>query len=89
MALTQPQAKVRHPMTDNMELVEIIRGVLEAEKPPHELAQDVLTAIEASGRRIVPVEPTEAMLEAGMAEEGTDLASEYRAMLSASPKVTP
>jgi hypothetical protein len=80
---------------DNMELVEMIRSVLEAEKPPHELAQDVLTAIEASGRRIVPVGPTLKMIVAGasakpLANRMNTLtaAGVYAAMLSASPKVT-
>jgi hypothetical protein len=82
---------------DSMELVEIgVRAMLsESRKPgvgisnPAALVRAILTAIEASGRRIVPVEPTIAMIEAGMVEEATDLASEYRAMLFASPKVTP
>lgn len=54
-------------------------------------AQIALTAIEASGRRIVPVEPTEAMWVAGTKSLRLYLTSAdgiYGAMLSASPKVT-
>tara|TARA_R110000822_G_scaffold301044_1_gene424691 strand:- start:1748 stop:2005 length:258 start_codon:yes stop_codon:yes gene_type:complete len=50
----------------------------------NEQAAHVLAALDAAGLAVVPVEPTEAMLAAGMAEAGTDLASEYRAMLAAS-----
>ena len=49
-----------------------------------EQAEHMLAALDKSGLAVVPVEPTTAMLAAGMAEAGTDLASEYRAMLAAS-----
>jgi len=66
---------------DGMEVVEMIRSVLEAEKPPHELAQDVLTAIEASGRwKLVPVDPKSRARE--LWEDAVHDA------LSASPKTT-
>lgn len=47
-------------------------------------AEVVCAALQKSRLAVVPAEPTEAMLEAGMAEAGTDLASEYRAMIAAS-----
>lgn len=56
-----------------------------------ERAGYVFAAIEASGHKIVPVEPTEEMVMAGINDVGwtdddddkSDLASAYRAMLSA------
>lgn len=54
-------------------------------------ARAVLDVIEASGRKIVPVEPTEAMWVAGTESLRLVLTSAdsiYRSMLSASPKVT-
>lgn len=61
-------------------------------------AKAALSAIEASGHRIVPVEPTEVMHDAGYGAAnlfgGIEVpASElpddvYRAMLAASPKIT-
>jgi hypothetical protein len=60
-------------------------------------AAAALAAIESSGRRIVPVEPTEAQLNAArdwaVAKYGQGVGNDgasgcYRAMLSASPKVT-
>lgn len=55
----------------------------------------VIAAIEASGHRIVPVEPTEEMVMAGIINAGwpdedddrDDIASLYRAMLTAYGKV--
>lgn len=62
------------------------------------VASAILTAIEASGWKIVPVEPTEEMVERGVAEVAGLFGSDdnpastshnaYAAMLSASPKVT-
>lgn len=49
-------------------------------------ARAALSAIEASGtHRVAPVEPTEAMLDAGEYLEGADA---WDAMLAAAPKVT-
>jgi len=101
---------------DNKELVEIVARALdpwafsEPYGPGKALGQDqardkaraVLDVIEASGRKIVPVEPTEEMLEAGVyavddflhganatAPSSTETERHcWAAMLSASPKVT-
>ena len=53
-------------------------------------AKAALTAIEASGWKIVPVEYTPGMFVAGdqQYDEGYGVPEIYRAMLSASPKVT-
>lgn len=55
-----------------------------------EQADEFLAATHASGHRIVPVEPTEEMMEAGLGEsptfgfnEPSDVAPVYRAMLTA------
>lgn len=54
---------------DGREVVEIVRSILEAEKPPHELAQDVLTALEASGWKIAaPVGEVSRVLAPGAVE---------------------
>jgi len=92
---------------DNKELVEIVARALaefwgvNLDKHPDLIGQQAriaLTAIESSGRRIVPVEPTEAQLNAArdwaVAKYGQGVGNDgasgcYRAMLSASPKVTP
>jgi hypothetical protein len=52
-------------------------------------AQAALAAIEARGCVVAPVEPTEAMIEAGWAESAYSdglVPGVYRAMLAASPK---
>ena len=64
----------------------------------HDLARAALTAIEAAGYRVVPVEPTERMEMAGKCELVTHempvwgakyiAKMAYTAMLAAAPKVT-
>jgi len=80
---------------DTMELVEIVaRAIAADEDTPYRnhaalyrlSARAILTAIEASGRRIVPVEPTQKMIEAGL--DHVTRGDIWAAMLSASPKVT-
>lgn len=55
-------------------------------------AKQVLAAIELSGYRVVPVEPTEAMITAAFnvaVVPAGDAIACYDAMLEAAPKVTP
>lgn len=63
-------------MTDN------IRNLFIAELMDMGKADKLLRALERRGLRIVPVEPTEAMLDAGWAKNG-DVVATYRAMLAA------
>ncbi len=92
---------------DNKELVEIVARAMCAagcekvhDKPCdmcdgwfafYDLASVYLTAIESSGRRIVPVAYTPEMFVAGdqQYDEGYGVREIWAAMLSASPKVTP
>jgi hypothetical protein len=63
-------------------------------KMHRKLARAALTAIEASGWKIVPVEPSDAMVAAGANADIEDfcgmtcVANIYRAMIAASPKAT-
>lgn len=57
----------------------------------HQIAKVALSAIEASGYRLVPVEPTEKMLTMAFAEAlvpSGDAIPCYHAMLAAAPKIT-
>lgn len=70
------------------DLVEIVaRSMTRFTRPDaFEAAQQAFDAIEKSGHRIVPVEPTDEMCAA--AERIWPADEAYRAMLAAAPKVT-
>lgn len=82
-------------MSDRAEIIETMRKALHEQFSDtisplgiNLIASTALTALEASGRAVVPREPTEAMLEAGeeadaMYYEGrTQTAQIYKAMLA-------
>lgn len=75
-------------MTDPVEVVTegliAENGLFREDVDYREVARVALRSLEAAGYRVVPVEPTEAMSDAG-AIHPTD----YAAMLAAAPKVTP
>ncbi|MAL99387.1 MAG: hypothetical protein CL583_13165 [Alteromonadaceae bacterium] len=64
-------------------LVSLDRLPLYQQKGWTKKAADFLSALEAQGLKIVPVEPTEAMLEAGFELMGGGSAFVYAAMLNA------
>lgn len=81
-------------MSDRAETIQVIAEAIRAARINDEcdsdaIAGDILTALQAEGMAVVPVEPTEAMLEAGeeadaMYYEGrTQTAQIYKAMLAA------
>ena len=63
-------------MGDNVTVIEImaraIEGVVDYPDRAEDVVQAVITAIEQSGHAIVPIEPTEAMIDAGYNSEDCD-----------------
>ena len=80
-------------MTDRDKLIEAIEHCLLCNVvkgspfDAKEDARDILAAIEANGFAVVPVEPTEAMMDAGLDEYSVKWVCEdiYRAMIAAAP----
>ena len=90
-------------MTDSNRLIEaMVDAMFEADgngapnAPWIDLARASITAIEAAGYRVVPVEPTEEMADAGtdarwqsVIRDANNVREIWTAMLSAAPKVSP
>lgn len=70
--------------------VESIPGSFVPREAWPRVARAALTELEQAGYVVVPVEPTEEMIDAGWAYvHNEDAAGTWRSMLSARPKVTP
>ena len=78
-------------------MTNLIEAIMDAIDPSAEMpygaaaarVRAVISEIEAAGYRVVPVEPTKAMIAAAMESDRDLVGLTYTAMLAAAPKVTP